>query len=295
MRIVVTGGSGFIGRNLVHRLQERGDEVVVLDLVQHPDPSVECVVGDICDPEAVRKALGSGTDGVVHLAALSSVLKSIQNPDGFFRNNVIGTETVLEVCRLEGVRQFVLSSTNAVCGDHGFDVINEKTDMLPLTPYGATKAAGEMIMSAYAASYGMNTVALRFTNVYGTGMQSKDSLVARLMKVAKSGGSIPVYGEGNQVRDYLFVGDAVSAVELGLALDHAEVLTIGGGRSVSMLELHAIACEVTGVDIPTERVPAQPGEMPAVIVDTSHARSLGFSPAYDIRSGIAATWADFNS
>lgn len=293
MRVLVTGGSGFIGRQVVRRLSERGDEVVVLDLVPHHDPAVATVVGDICDAEAVARALGDGADAVVHLAARTSVLESVKDPDGVFRTNVLGTEQVLEACRRLGVGSFVLASTNAVVGDVGTDVIDERAALRPLTPYGATKAAAEMLMSAYAASYGIRTVALRFTNVYGLGMQTKDSVVARLMKAALGGPAVPMYGTGEQVRDYLFVVDAVGAVELAMGLDQAEVLTIGAGRSVSIKELHRLAEEATGTTIPLEPVPAKPGEMPAVVVDTAHAASLGFELRYDLLEGLRATWQDF--
>jgi UDP-glucose 4-epimerase len=295
MRILVTGGSGFIGRQVVRRLVERGDEAVVLDLVPHPDPEVACVVGDVADPEVVSEALTPGTGAVVHLAARTSVLESVKDPDGVFRTNVVGTQCVLEACRRERVGSFVLASTNAVVGDVGDRVIDERTDLRPLTAYGATKAAGEMLMSAYAASYAMRTVALRFTNVYGLGMQTKDSVVARLMKAALGGPPVPVYGTGGQIRDYLFVTDAVAAIELALSLPKADVLTIGAGTSVSMLELHDLAEEVTGKSIPTTPVPAKAGEMPAVVVDPGYAASLGFRLQYGLRDGLAATWENFKA
>jgi UDP-glucose 4-epimerase len=295
MRILVTGGSGFIGRQVVHRLLGRGDDVVVLDLVPHPDAEVACVVGDVADPGDVAKALTAGTGAVVHLAARTSVLESVKDPDGVFRTNVAGTQCVLEACRREGVESFVLASTNAVVGDVGDRVITERTDLRPLTAYGATKAAGEMLMSAYASSYAMRTVALRFTNVYGVGMQTKDSVVARLMKAALGGPPVPVYGSGDQIRDYLFVSDAVGAIELALSLPKADVLTIGAGTSVSMIDLREIAEEVTGKTIATTPVPAKAGEMPAVVVDPGYAASLGFRLGYDLREGLAATWEDFKA
>ncbi|HLI14883.1 MAG TPA: NAD-dependent epimerase/dehydratase family protein [Acidimicrobiales bacterium] len=293
MRVLVTGGSGFIGRHLVRRLAARGDEPVVADLLPFPDPAVPAVVGDLRDRAVVDAAFEGGVDAVVHLAALTSVLRSVNEPHEVFTTNVDATELLLEGCRARGVARFVFASTNAVAGDVGARRIDEELPLHPLTPYGATKAAAEMLLSAYAASYGLHSVALRFTNVYGAGMQAKDSVVARLMRAALAGGGIEIYGDGEQLRDYLYVSDAVQAIELGLRLETATTVTVGAGESVSMNELHRLACEVTGVEIGKEHVPGRPGEMPAVVVDTKRARALGFSPAYSLREGLAETWADF--
>ncbi|MCU1492762.1 MAG: rfbB [Acidimicrobiaceae bacterium] len=295
LRILVTGGSGFIGRHVVERLRARGDDVSVVDLKPFPDPSVPCVVGDLRNRSIAEEAVTEGLDGVVHLAAITSVLQSVNEPDAVFHTNVVATEYLLEECRQLGVARFVFASTNAVAGDVGRATIDESLSLRPMTPYGATKAAAEMLFSAYASSYGMLTVALRFTNVYGAGMQTKDSVIARLMRAALAGGTIQVYGDGEQLRDYVYVTDAARAIEHGLALEEPDVLTIGAGESVSMNELHRLACEVTGVEIAKEHVPGKPGEMPAVVVDISHARATGWQPEYTVRDGIAATWQDFRS
>ncbi len=293
MRVLVTGGAGFIGRQTVRRLLGRGDDVAVIDLEPAADAAARHVQGDIRDPRAVAEALSEGTDAVVHLAALTRVLDSMNDPDGTFRTNVLGTHLLLERARETGTGAFVLASTNAVVGDVGSRVINEQIAVRPLTPYGATKAAGEMLMSAYSASYGLKTVALRFTNVYGEGMQLKDSVIARLMRAALSGGGIQIYGDGEQVRDYVYVSDVVQSIELAMSLPVSDVLTIGLGHSVSMNELFAISCEVTGVEIAREHIAAKAGEMPAVIVDNSHARQMGWVPEHDIVAGMKATWEDF--
>jgi UDP-glucose 4-epimerase len=295
VRVVVTGGSGFIGGHLVARLREGGHAVSVVDLKPFPGLDVDHVVGDLRDASVVEEAVPEGTDAVVHLAAITSVLQSVKDPHGVFLTNVQATELLLERCRALGVRRFVFASTNAVVGNVGATRINESSPLHPLTPYGATKAAAELLFSAYSASYAMTTVALRFTNIYGAGMQVKDSVVARLMRAALTGGGIQVYGDGEQLRDYLYVTDAAAALELGLTLPESTVLTTGLGESVSMNELHRIACEVTGVAIGKEHVPAKPGEMPTVIVDTARARAAGFTPQYGIQEGIAATWADFQA
>lgn len=295
MRVLVTGGSGFIGRHVVARLLDRGDEVVVVDLKPFPDAAVPCVVGDLRNRSVAEQAVTAGLDGVVHLAAITSVLQSVNEPDAVFHTNVVATEYLLEQCRQLSVPRFVLASTNAVAGDVGRKTIDESLVLRPLTPYGATKAAAEMLLSAYSCSYSMSCVALRFTNVYGAGMQAKDSVVARLMRAALSSGGIQIYGDGEQLRDYVYVTDAVASIEHALALDRPEVLTIGAGESVSMNELHQIACEVTGVAIGKEHVAAKAGEMPAVIVDISKAAASGWRPAYTVREGIAATWEDFSA
>ena len=293
MRVLVTGGSGFIGRHVVRRLLARGDEVVVADLVSFPDGEIETVQGDLCELDVVERAVTSVLDAVVHLAALPSVLQSVNDPYGTFRTNVLATELLLERCRTEGVGRFVFASTNAVVGNVGSDTIDEKIPLAPLTPYGATKAASEMLLSAYSECYGLITVALRFTNIYGAGMQTKDSVIARLMRAAASGGGIQIYGDGEQLRDYLYVTDAARAIELGLSLEVSDTVTIGAAESVSMNVLHELACQATGVAIGAEHIPGKPGEMPAVIVRTGHAAELGFSCEYDVLAGLKATWEDF--
>jgi UDP-glucose 4-epimerase len=293
VRVLVTGGSGFVGRALVSRLAARGDEVRVVDLRPFPDPRVDALVGDLRDPATVEAALAAGVDAVVHLAAVTSVLRSKEAPHEVFTTNVVATELLLERCRTLGVGRFVLASSNAVVGDVGRRTIDETLPLAPLTPYGATKAAGEMLCSAYAASFGLVAVALRFTNLYGPGMQDKDSVVARLMRAAITGSGIEVYGDGEQLRDYLYIDDACRALELALALPGPATLCVGAGRSVSMNELHRLACEATGRAIGKVHVPPKAGEMPAVIVDTSRLASLGLRPTVDLAEGLEATWRDF--
>ena len=181
-RILVTGGSGFIGRQMVSAMAGAGASVRVVDLQRHPDPDVETVIGDIADADVVEEAFDGGFDGVIHLAAVTSVLKSIEQPELTYRTNVAGTHRVLEGARAASVGALVFASTNAVTGPMEEPAITERARLRPLTPYGATKAAGEMLMSAYTAVYGVRCTYLRLTNVYGPGMQAKDSIVARLMR-----------------------------------------------------------------------------------------------------------------
>lgn len=292
-RVLVTGGAGFIGGRLVTALLDAGAGVVVADERPHPDPAVRSVVGDLRDPEVRRAAVRTGLDGVVHLAAATSVLRSVADPAGVYRTNVEVTADLLELCRAHGVPRMVFASTNAVTGDVGGTPISERMPLRPLTPYGATKAAAEMLLSAYTGVYGMRTCAVRFANVYGPGMRHKDSFVPRLMRAAATGGGVQVYGDGAQLRDYVHVDDVVQAVLLAWRTGHTGPLVVGSGRSTSVNDLIETARTVTGAAIPAEYVPAKAGEMPAVVLDISAARALGYEPRHDLRSGMATVWPDF--
>jgi UDP-glucose 4-epimerase len=202
---------------------------------------------------------------------------------------------LLEFCRTRGVGSFVLASTNAVVGDVGSATITADLPLRPLTPYGATKAACEMLLSAYSGSYGMTTAALRFTNVYGPGMSHKDSFVPRMMRAALTGTGIRVYGDGRQRRDLVFLDDVVGAVLLALDSRYDGRAIIGSGRSVSVLELVQTVREVTGCPVPAEHVAAPAGEMPAVVVDVSaSASTLGYLPTVSLAGGLSRTWQYFS-
>lgn len=293
-RVLVTGGSGFIGRHAVATLAAAGALVRVVDLQAHPDPEVEIVRGDIADPEVIEAAFDGGFDGVVHLAAVTSVLRSVQRPELTYQTNVAGTHRVLEGARAAGVRALVFASTNAVTGPMLDPAITERSALRPLTPYGASKAAGEMLMSAYTAVYGVRCTALRLTNVYGPGMQAKDSIVARLMRAIRLGSTFEVYGDGLQVRDYVHVADVVSAMLIALTnANWSGPVVIGSGRSLSVLDVVEKVRDVTGAELPVKHGPARPGEMPAVIVDPAFAHAAGWSPQFDFTTGVTGVWEEW--
>jgi UDP-glucose 4-epimerase len=292
-RFLVTGGAGFIGRTVVGALLDRGAEVTVCDQLPHPAPEVETILGDLRDPAVRDKAVQPGLTGIIHLAAVTSVLGSLRDPVLVHEVNVDATAGLLELARLREVPRFVMSSTNAVTGDVGAQTIHEGLPLRPLTPYGATKAAGEMLLSGYAGGYELATCALRLTNVYGPGMAHKDSMVPRLMRAALCGQTIQVYGDGAQLRDFVHVDDVVAGLLVAWRARHVGPLIIGAGHSVSVLELIEAVRRVTGQQIPVEHVPAKPGEMPAVIVSIERARALGYTPSMSLEAGLATVWADF--
>jgi UDP-glucose 4-epimerase len=293
-RVLVTGGSGFIGRQVVKTLGAAGAHVRVVDLLPHPDPSVEIVLGDIAEVDVIETAYAGGFDGVVHLAAVTSVLKSVEQPELTYRTNVQGTHRVLEGARAAGVSAAVMASTNAVTGPMEEPKIHERARLRPMTPYGATKAAGEMMMSAYTAVYGVRCTALRLTNVYGPGMQAKDSIIARLMRCIRLGNKFEVYGDGTQVRDYVHSLDVVAAMELALRdPGWSGPVVIGSGVSLSVLDVVEVVKSVSGAEFEVGYGPAKVGEMPAVIVDNSNAKSMGWDPQYDFTTGVEGVWAEW--
>lgn len=293
-RVLVTGGAGFIGRHVTRALAQAGATVIVADKQPGEVPEgCEALAGDLREPDFRHAAVSAGLDGIVHLAAATSVLASMRDPAGVHELNVTATAELLELARLRDVPRFLLASSNAVVGDVGTATIDESSPLRPLTPYGASKAACEMLLSGYAGAYGMATCALRFTNVYGPGMAHKDSFVPRLMRAARSGEKVRVYGDGKQSRDLVHVADVARGVLTAWTQEAIGPLVIGAGRSVSVLELVRAAREATGTELPVEHIPAQTGEMPAVVVSIARARSLGYEPKVTLGDGLAGVWQDF--
>ncbi|GGI75989.1 UDP-glucose 4-epimerase [Saccharopolyspora subtropica] len=297
-RVVVTGGSGFVGRAVVRAFLERGTPVTVVDLHEPPaelrHELLTHVPGDLRNAAVRDAAVPEGAAGIIHLAAITSVLRSVDRPVETYANNVEVTQELLELARQRGVGRFVLASTNAVVGDIGHGTITETLPLRPLTPYGATKAACEMLLSGYAGAYGMATCALRFTNIYGPGMGHKDSFIPRLMRAALANTGVEVYGDGAQRRDFVHLNDVVQGVLAAWDKQYTGTAIIGSGRSITVLELIDAVRAATGEPLPVTHVPAKNGEMPAVIVDITRAqRELGYAPDVELTDGLRTVWADF--
>lgn len=261
---------------------------------------IEC---DIRNRQSLEEIFPENVNGVIHLAAITSVLQSKKDPAGVFATNLDATSSLLEMSRARGVRTFHMASSNAAFGsilppqrisDPNVDkTLNEDLPLNPLTPYGATKAAAEMLGAAYCDSYGITFGALRLTNVYGTNMSGKDSIVPRIMRSIINGSTIEVYGDGLQWRDYVYVDDVVSAFTLALEDEWTGPTIIGSGISYSVLDLIAAVEVTTGKKIKVNHGDARGGEMRGVRVDISLARSRGFQPQYSVEEGLAKVYLDF--
>ncbi|MBB4303637.1 UDP-glucose 4-epimerase [Rhodobium orientis] len=303
MHVLITGGAGFVGTNLTAHLNRLGGhQVRVLDNEtlgkrEHlGDLDVDFIHGDIRDREAVSEAL-DGIDAVVHLAADTRVIDSIEDPRKNFENNVIGTFNVLEAMRDRGINRFVGASTGGAILGEVPPPVHEEMVPHPASPYGASKLAVEGFCSAFSASYGLRSVSLRFSNVYGPRSFHKGSVVAHFFKQIMAGKPLVVYGDGSQVRDYVYVENLADGIVAALTCDFDGAIQLGTGKPTTLNELIAAMREVVApMTFEVEYRDFRAGEIHSTYCDISRARDvLGFSPRMDLKEGLAATWAWFQS
>ena len=294
-RILVTGGAGFIGANLIRRLLELGYGVTVLDnlsagRIEYLDGlDVVLSEGDVRDATFVEGAV-PGHDAVVHLAAQTGVPGSLENPRFDCDVNVLGTLNLLEACRATGSRM-VFASSNAPLGRQEPPATEDKAP-LPVSPYGASKLAAEGYCLAYHGSWGVETVVFRFANVYGPYSAHKHSVVAKFMKEVLAGEQIVIDGDGGQTRDFVHVSDLCRAITLAIADDTAgEVFQLATGVERSILELADMIRTVTKQPMLAEHGPQRQGDVRRNFSDVSKAaKVLGWRPEVALEDGLAMTW-----
>ena len=321
--ILITGGCGFIGINLIKRFldENKGYKIRVVDNLSvgriedlasvgevteitteeisgAPAHNLELLVGDVRD-EDLAKVACQGADIVVHLAASTGVIPSIENPRGDCLDNVLGTLNVLEGSRKSGVKRFVFASSGAPLGEQE-PPIHEDMVPHPISPYGASKLAGEAYCAAYYGSFGLETVALRFGNVYGPFSNHKSSVVAKFIRHILNSEPLPIYGDGRQTRDFICVDDLVQAI--GLSLDSpdigGQIFQIATHKEHTVLEvaeeLNALAEKYLGRKSEIFFENERKGEIKRNYSDISKARKmLGFEPKYDLKEGLEKTFIWF--
>jgi len=256
--VLITGGAGFIGSNLVDALLARGYAVRVLDNLSTgkrsnlPDDSrLELIVGDVADAACVRQAL-QGCRAVVHLAAVASVQASVDDPLGTHQSNLIGTLNVCEAMRAEGVRRVLFASSAAVYGNNGEgEAIDEDTPKAPLTPYAADKLASEHYLDFYRRQHGLEPVVFRFFNIFGPRQDPSSpysGVISIFTEHAQKGLPIVVFGDGEQTRDFVYVGDLVEVLVQALESSEAVegAVNVGLSRATSLNQLLEAIGEVLG-------------------------------------------------
>ena len=287
MKVLVTGGAGFIGSNIVDALVKRGEDVTVLDNfltgfrknLQPLWKDIRVVKGDVRNPRDVKKAVGKNRI-VIHQAAIRSVPKSVDDPCLSHNVNATGTLLLLEEARRAGVQRFVYASSSSVYGDVAKFPQTEKDALLPLSPYGVSKLAGENYCYTYYSNFGLETVALRYFNVYGPRQnpESKYSaVVPAFLDMIRKGKSPVIDGDGRQSRDFTYVGDVVRANLAGAfgpkrCAGHA--YNIGGGNEVSVLGVLQELVRATGKSVKPKFGPSRKGDARRTVGDLSKARRL---------------------
>lgn len=307
-KVLLTGGAGFIGSHVAEALLRRGARLTIVDnLDSFYDPSwkeanlreirklgeYEFAKVDICDMDRLRELIGRvEPSAIIHLAALAGVRPSIERPAVYERVNVGGTTNFLELSREAGVRKFVFGSSSSVYGATSRAPFSEnQVEMRPISPYAATKLAGELMCYTYAHLYGLPVVSLRFFTVYGA-RQRPDLAIRKFVALVEQGKPIPVFGDGSSGRDYTYVDDIVRGVLA--ALDYApparvpyDVFNLGNSHPVTLNELIEQVEKATGRKALREQKPMQPGDVPLTWADISKAgRLLGYEPQVRIDEGL---------
>ena len=318
---LITGGCGFLGTSLVRNLLEEGGhairildnlsvgsredlaevcdfrEVAATTLADRGLPetgSCSLVVGDILD-EALALDVARGVDVIVHFAANTGVAPSVEDPRGDCLSNVLGTFNYLEAARQNGVKRFIFASSGAPAGEVE-PPIHEELPPHPVSPYGASKLAGEGYCSAYYRTYGIETVALRFGNVYGPGSLHKDSVVARFIKRALSGKDLEIYGDGTQTRDFIYIDDLIRAVRLAAECGGVggEIFQVATSSETTVGEMATLLAEIMngrGVEgLKIKYTSPRLGDVKRNYSDTSKARRiLGWTPRFELKEGLSNT------
>ena len=302
MRLLVTGGAGFIGANFVHRAVDRGDDVTVYDALTYSGNPANLaglegrrgyrfVHADVCDGAALAEAM-AGHDAVVHFAAESHVDRSITDPARFVSTNCGGTATVCRVALEVGVGRVLHVSTDEVYGSIDEGSFIEADPLAPSSPYSASKAASDLIALSYHRTYGLPVVVTRSTNNYGR-FQYPEKVVPLFVTRLLRGGRVPLYGDGGNVRDWCHVDDNCAAIERVL-VDGVDgmVYNVGAGNEIDNLDLTHRLLELCGADASSiEYVADRPGHDRRYSVDTQRIRALGWAPVHDLADGLAATVA----
>ena len=297
-RIMVTGGAGFIGANLVRLLKQKSHDVVVLDSLSIGSKSylhgldVELYEKDILNPEDLCSCF-TDIDAVIHLAAYGNVVDSIRSPTENFRVNAQGTLNVLEAARSAQVKKFVLASTGGALMGNAPPPVDESSVPQPISPYGASKLASEGYCSAFSASYGMDTVCCRFGNVYGAFSAHKKGVITRYIKQISNGEAVTIYGDGDSMRDYIYVDDLCRGIYLALSTDTGafNIFHLATGKGTRISELaEMIYSFFPKLSHQIHNEPARTGEVGKNFANYTKAMDmLGFEPEVSLRDGLEKT------
>jgi UDP-glucose 4-epimerase len=298
VKVLVTGGAGFIGSHVTDVFLDAGHEVWALDDLssgrrENLRPEVRLVVADIRSPEAARLVESERFEVMCHLAAQMDVRRSVSDPRFDADVNVAGFLNLLEAARKSGLRKVVFSSTGgAIYGDQDVYPAPETHPTRPVSPYGASKASGELYLGYYRAQYGLNSVALRYANVYGPRQNphGEAGVVAIFSERLLRGETCVVNGTGEQTRDFVFGPDVARANLLAATRDVGGPINVGTGIETDVNRLYTLLASAAGTDRPAKHAPAKPGEQMRSSVDPTRAGEvLGWRPTVALEEGLRRT------
>ncbi len=295
MKVLVTGGSGFLGSTVCSKLLENGDEVVIFDLNPPKkellsQDNVSFVQGDIRDESAVEEA-ASSCNATVHLAAIADVDSCQENPKHAFEVNVEGTRVVLECARWNYHKKFIFSSSAAVYGEQKRLPIKEENSLMPISVYGVTKASAELLITSYNYAYSFHSTILRFFNIYGPKPNlAYAGVIARFIKGALKEGKVTIFGSGRQTRDFIYIDDAADAVVKSLHAAGKGVYNVGTGKETSVLKIAGMIERVTGKRIERKFESARESDIMRSVSDISKiSKEIGWRPKVSMFQGIKKT------
>lgn len=304
MKYLITGGAGFIGSHLVQELVDKGEDVVVIDDLSRGDmerlsgvkDKIRFVKGNVRDLELLKKEF-KGVDFVLHHAALISVPESLEKPEMYKEINVLGTKNVLEAARLNRVKRVVFSSSAAVYGDTEVLPVKESTELKPLSPYAEFKIEGEKLCREYHQKHGLKTIIFRYFNAFGPGQDPKSEyavVIPLFIKRVLNNKTPTIYGDGEQTRDFVFVGNIVNANLLALKTENKEVfgtpINIGSGKETSVNQLLRLVNKNLGKEVKPEFAPERKGDIKRSCSDISKAEKLlGYANKYTFKQGLKKT------
>ena len=304
MKYIVTGGAGFIGSHIVEELARQQHDVVIIDnlfsgKVENirpflPHERVTFVQGSVTDLPLLSGTF-AGADGIFHEAAIASVPRSIADPVATNEANVTGTLNVLIAARDSGIKKVVFASSSSVYGDTPALPKHEEMKPAPLSPYAVSKLAGEQYLNAFSHVYGMQTVSLRYFNVFGPRQDPKSEYAAVVPKFITCilGHKSPViFGDGGQTRDFTYVKDVVQANIRAMEWGATGVFNVAYCKRIDLKELAVMIMEITGITVPLTFEPARAGDVRDSLADISRAqRSFGYEPEYTVKEGLEETIA----
>ena len=305
MKVLVTGGAGFIGSHLVRRLMALGHEVTVLDNLSTgvrahlPEEGFAFWELDDRAPEARERIVAGHFDAIVHLAGQTMVDASIRDPHFDASENVLGTVNVLEAARASGVKRVIFASTAAAYGDVEEDVLplQEQLPLAPMSFYGLTKVVAERYLALYQALYGLDYVVLRFANVYGErqGDKGEGGVISIFAKRVAKGEPLTIFGDGGQTRDFIYAGDIANGIVHALTTEHANTAyNLSTQTETSLKELVAILADVSGKAIEPRYLEARSGDIYKSMLANGRARrALGWAPEVPLREGLKRTYTYF--